>query len=42
MCLNRDFCMEKLSAAREVTSFPEKKNKSSKILLKNHQTNTKL
>ena len=31
MCLNRDFCMEKL-LAREVTIFPEKKN--GKILLK--------
>ena len=34
MCLNRDFCMEKL-LAREVIIFPEKKNKSCKILLKN-------
>ena len=40
MCLNKDFCMEKLSA-REVTIFPEK-NKSSKILLKSHKTNPKL
>ena len=39
MCLNRDFWMEKV--AREVTIFPEK-NKSSKILLKIHKTNTKL
>ena len=40
MCLNRDFCMEKL-LAREGIIFPEK-NKSSKILLKIHKTNTKL
>ena len=40
MCLNRDFYMEKL-LAREVTIFPEK-NKSCKILLKFHKTNTKL
>ena len=40
MCLNRDFCMEKL-LAREVTIFPEK-NKSSKILSKIQKTNTKL
>ena len=40
MCLNRDFCMEKL-LAREVTIFPEK-NKSCKILLKIYKTNTKL
>ena len=40
MCLNRDFCMEKL-LAREVTIFPEK-NKGSKTLLKIHKTNTKL
>ena len=33
--------MEKL-LAREVTIFPEKKNKSCKILLKIHKTNTKL
>ena len=35
MCLNRDFCMEKL-LAREVTIFPEK-IKSCKILLKIHK-----
>ena len=40
MCLNRDFCMEKL-LTREVTSFPEK-IKSCKILLKMHKTNIKL
>ena len=40
MCLNSDFCMEKL-LAREVTIFPEK-NKSSKILLKIHKTKTRL
>ena len=40
MCLNKDFCMEKL-LAREVTIFPEE-NKSCKILLKIHITNTKL
>ena len=40
MFLNRDFCMEKL-LAREVTIFPQK-NKSSKILLEIHKTNTKL
>ena len=40
MCLNRDFCMEKL-LAREVTIFLEK-TKSCKILLKIHKTNTKL
>ena len=40
MCLNRDFCMEKL-LAREVTIFPEK-NESSKTLLKIYKTNTKL
>ena len=40
MFLNRDFCIEKL-LAREVTIFPEK-NKSCKILLKFHKTNTKL
>ena len=40
LCLNRDFCMEKL-LAREVTIFPEK-NKSCKILLKIYKTNTKL
>ena len=39
MCLNRDFCMEKL-LAREDTIFPEK-IKSCKILLKIHKTNTK-
>ena len=40
MCLNRDFCMEKL-VAREVIITPEK-NKSFKILLKFNKTNTKL
>ena len=40
MCLDRDFCMEKL-LAREVTFFQEK-NKSCKILLKINKTNTKL
>ena len=40
MCLNRDFCMEKL-LVREVTIFLEK-NESSKILLKIRKTNTKL
>ena len=40
MFLNRDFCLEKLSA-REVTIFPDK-NKNSKILLKIYKTNTKL
>ena len=40
MCLNRDFCMEKL-LPREVIIFPQK-NKSSKILLKIHKTNIKL
>ena len=40
MCLNSDFCMEKL-LAREITILPEK-NKSLKILLKIHETNTKL
>ena len=40
MCLNRDFYIEKL-LAREVTIFPEK-NKSCKIFLKFHKTNTKL
>ena len=40
MCLNRDFCMEKL-LEREVTIFPEK-IKSFKMLLKIHKTNTKL
>ena len=40
MCLSRDFCMQKL-LAREVTIFPQK-NKSSKIVLKVHKTNTKL
>ena len=41
MFLNRNFGMEKL-LAREVTFFPEKKNKSSKILLKIYKTNTRL
>ena len=40
MFLNRDFCMEKLSAM-EVTIFPENV-KSLNILLKIHKTNTKL
>ena len=40
MCLNRDFCMEKL-LAREVTIFPEK-IKSCKIFLKIYKTNTEL
>ena len=40
MFLNRDFCMEKLSA-REVTIFPEK-IKTFNILFKTHKTNTKL
>ena len=40
MCLNRDFCIEKL-LAREVTIFLEK-IKSCKILLKIYKTNTKL
>ena len=39
MCLNRDFCMEKL-LAREVTIFLEKIK--SKILFKIHKTKPKL
>ena len=40
MFLNRDFCMEKLLAGKSL--FSRKKIKSSKILLKIYETNTKL